>query len=209
MALKKGIQKNRCVGAPSYVPLLWTYQEFVEQQEDHDPQVENGRIMESASVDGAEDRQKTGVFCWPLFCRYQNFSEEHQDLDPQVDNGHITGRAPVDGAEDRPKKGVFCSRLLCRYQDVVEQRQDTNPEVENSHISGSASLDGVEDRQKTNVLSMPFFCRPLGVVLKASTCAKNQGCFDHLTGQAFNKNGCVGAPAQCVKDASHKRCACE
>ena len=55
-ALKTSIQKNRCAGAPAHVPLLCRYQEFVKQQEDLDPQVENGRIMGSASLDGAEDR---------------------------------------------------------------------------------------------------------------------------------------------------------
>ena len=136
MALKTGIQHNRCVGAPSHVPLFCRYQEFVEQQEDLDPQVENGRIMGSASPDGAEDRQKTGVFCLPLFCRYQDFVQQHQDNDPQVNN---------------------------------------------RRIMGSASLDGAEHRQKTGVLCMPLFCRPLGVLLKSSTCANNQGCCDHLT----------------------------
>ena len=48
MALMTGIQKNRCVGAPAHVPLFCRYQEFVEQQEDLVPQVENGRIMGSA-----------------------------------------------------------------------------------------------------------------------------------------------------------------
>ena len=52
------------------LPLFCRYQDFVEPHQDPDPQVHNGRIMSSASLDGAEERQKTGVFCLPHFCRF-------------------------------------------------------------------------------------------------------------------------------------------
>ena len=115
MVLETCIQKNRCV----HVPLFCRYQEFVEQQEDPDPQVENGCIMGSASLNGAEDRQKTGVFCLPLFCRYQGFVEQHQDPNPQVDNGRIMGTASLDGAEDGQKSGVLCMPLFCRPLGIL------------------------------------------------------------------------------------------
>ena len=51
------------------MPIFCMYHQFVEQHQDPDPQVHNGRIMGSASLDGSEDKQKTGVFCIPLFCR--------------------------------------------------------------------------------------------------------------------------------------------
>ena len=91
----------------------------MEQQEDPEPQVEHGRIMGNASVHGAEDRQKTGVFCLPLFCRYQGFVEQHQDLEPQVDNGRIMGSASPHGAEDGQKAGVLCMPLFCRPLGIL------------------------------------------------------------------------------------------
>ena len=102
-------------------------------------------------------------------------------LTRKLDNGRILGSAHLDGAEDRQKTCAFCFPLFCRYQDFVEQHQDTDPEVDNGRIMGSASLDGAQDRQKIDVLCMPLLCTPLGVLLKSTTCANNQGCRDHFT----------------------------
>ena len=95
------------------MPLFCRYPDFVEQHQDTDSQADNGRIMGSASLDGAEDRQKTGVFCFPPFCRYQDFVEQHQDPDPQVDNGRVMGSTSLDGSEDKQKTGVLCMPLFC------------------------------------------------------------------------------------------------
>ena len=152
MALKIGIQKNRCVGAPPHVPLLYTYQKFVEQQEDFDPQVDNGRIMGSALLDGAKDRQKAGVFCFSVVCRYRDFVEQHQDTDPQVDNGRIMGSASLDCAEDRQKTGVLCIPLFCRPLGVVLKSSTcANNQACCDHLTASSHGDKDGHSTKTSV----------------------------------------------------------
>ena len=44
------------------MPLLCRYPDFVEQHQDTDSHADNGRIMGSASLDGAEERQKQVFF---------------------------------------------------------------------------------------------------------------------------------------------------
>ena len=127
MALKTGIRKNRCVGAPAHVPLFCRYQELVEQQEDPNPQVENGRIMGSASLDGAEDRQKTGVLCMPLFCRPLGvLLKSSTCANNRGCCDHLT--ASSHGAEDRhsTKTGVLAPRhSVCRMQVTSVVRAST------------------------------------------------------------------------------------
>ena len=104
-------------------------------------------------------------------------------------------------------------RLLCKYQGFFEHHIHPDPQVE--HV-GSASLDGAEDGQNIGVLCMRVPSVSAGIkILWGKTArhsksrAENLGIFAWRGTQAFKKNRCVGAPAQCAQDVGHKRCACE
>ena len=135
-------------------PLFCRYQEFVEQPEDPDPQVENGRIMGSAFVHGAEDRQKTGVFCLPLLCTSPTESSCTFTALRRWATGcsmaiscFRMGSAFLHGAQDSRKTGVFCLPLFCRYQgsegDGI-RAGDTNVAIAGAVVAvAERSLDGI------------------------------------------------------------------
>ena len=137
-------------------PLFCRYQEFVQQQEDPDPQVENGRIMGSAFLHGAEDRQKTSVFCSPLFCRsptdnsctFTAFRRWATDCSMAI--GCFTmGSTFLHGAEDQGKPGLFSLPLFCRYQGFAGDRiraRDTDVAIVGAAVA-------IEDRPADGIFA--------------------------------------------------------
>ena len=95
--------------------LFCRYQGFVEQHQDPDPQVEDGRIMGSALCMALKTGKKKGVFYLPLFCRSPTDSScTFTALRRRAADCFRMGRAFLHGAEDRQKIGLFCLPLFCR-----------------------------------------------------------------------------------------------